>query len=126
MPTVKAILGDRVAPGMLDRYLASMGYESQQTSEPEDPNRPDNLFNPVPGDHGAHGTFDDQASAHSAQLWASTHRGPITLGALLAAGAALAMGLLASSSEDGDDWRKSPGPGPRERAELRALIDTEV
>ena len=126
MPTVKAILGDRVAPGLLDRYLASMGYDSQQTSEPEDPNRPDNLFSPVPGDHGAHGTFDEQASEHSAQLWAATHRGSITLGALLAAGAAVAMGLLASSSPEGDDWRESPGPGPRERAELRALIDSEV
>ncbi|MBA2744354.1 MAG: SDR family oxidoreductase, partial [Chthoniobacterales bacterium] len=55
LPTVAAIAGDKIAPGLLDHYLANNGYEGQQTSEPEDRDRPDNLFQPIPGDHGAHG-----------------------------------------------------------------------
>jgi short-subunit dehydrogenase len=43
MPTVKAIIGNRLFPGLLDQYLARTGFESQQTEEPEDPNRPFNL-----------------------------------------------------------------------------------
>lgn len=73
-PTVEAILGNRVAPRLLDRYLARNGYGSQQTDEPDDHNRPNNLWNPVPGDHGAHGTFDRRARRHSLQLWADMHR----------------------------------------------------
>lgn len=74
-PTVKAILGERMIPGLLDRYLAKTGYDSQQTNGAVDPNRPDNLYHPVPGDHGAHGDFDDRARSRSLQLWASKHRG---------------------------------------------------
>lgn len=47
--TVQAIAGNRIAPAVLDRYLAATGYEAQQTDQPEDPSRPDNLWNPVPG-----------------------------------------------------------------------------
>jgi hypothetical protein len=61
-------------PGVLDRYLARTGYKSQQTDEPEDPNRPHNLWEPVPGDFGAHGNFDSRAHDRSLQLWATTHR----------------------------------------------------
>lgn len=73
-PTVEAILGNRLAPGLLDRYLGATGYDSQQTDEPDDPSRPNNLWEPVPGDHGAHGTFDARATYSSPQTWASTHR----------------------------------------------------
>jgi NAD(P)-dependent dehydrogenase (short-subunit alcohol dehydrogenase family) len=73
--TVRAILGDRFAPGRLaDRYLARTGYDAQQTDEPAEPDRPDNLFEPVPGDRGAHGRFDAETRPRSAQLWASRHR----------------------------------------------------
>ena len=87
-PTVTAVVGDKIAPGLLDSYLARFGYESQQTDEPVAPDRPDNLFEPVPGDHGAHGRFDARAKPFSAQFWISRHRGAIAgavaLGALLA------------------------------------------
>lgn len=87
-PTTKAVVGDKVAPGMLDRYLASTGYESQMTSAPSDPGAPNNLMAPVPGDHGAHGPFDYMASGQSTQFWARTHRPQIgiALGALVLAG----------------------------------------
>lgn len=73
-PTVEAILGNKLAPGLLDRYLAKTGFGSQQTSEPEDPNRPDNLWKPLSGDHGAHGTFDSQAHERSLEVQASLGR----------------------------------------------------
>ena len=85
-PTVKAILGNRVAPGLLDRYLASKGYTAQQTDELADPNRPDNLWEPIPGDFGAHGRFDDRAKPASKQLWLDLHRGLASAAALCAAG----------------------------------------
>lgn len=86
-PTVKAIVGDRLAPGLLDRYLARIGYDAQQTDERAPRDRPDNLFTAVPGDPGAHGRFDDRARTVSWQLAFAKHR-VLTL-ATLAAGAGL-------------------------------------
>ncbi len=73
-PTVGAIIGNKIAPGFADRYLARNGYDAQQTPEPVEPDRCDNLWQPLPGDHGAHGTFDDCATASSPQLWVSKNR----------------------------------------------------
>ena len=127
LPTVEALIGNRVAPGLLDRYLASSGYESQQTDEPEDPERPDNLWNPVPGDHGAHGRFGDGAAEDSPQLWAAMHRGPLTLGVLLAAGAAIAMGALASrNGADCQDAEPAHHLTARDREGLRRIIETPI
>ncbi len=81
-PTLEAIEGNKVAPGLLDRYLADTCYDGQQTGEPVSPDRPNNLFEPVPGDHGAHGIFDRRAREHSAQLWQTTHRGWLIAGGL--------------------------------------------
>lgn len=64
-PTLKTVLGNRIAPAFVDRYLARTGYDAQQTDEPVDPNRPDNLFEPVPGDHGTHGRFGEGARTRS-------------------------------------------------------------
>jgi short-subunit dehydrogenase len=73
-PTVEAIVGNKLAPGWLDRYLGKTGFASQQTCEPEDPDRPDNLWEPVKGDHGAHGAFDSQAHERSWEVQASLGR----------------------------------------------------
>jgi short-subunit dehydrogenase len=88
--SVITIIGNKVFPGLGDRYLALTGYGSQQTDEPVDPNRPYNLYKPVPGDPGTHGRFDDQSSDRSYQWWATTHRGLIAAAALGLAGAAYA------------------------------------
>ncbi|MBV9388980.1 MAG: SDR family oxidoreductase [Chroococcidiopsidaceae cyanobacterium CP_BM_ER_R8_30] len=88
--TVEAILGTKVAPGLLDRYLASSGYSGQQTQELEDKNRPDNLWEPLPGDHGAHGRFDNRAQDWSPQLWATQNQDML----ILAAGAGIACVAL--------------------------------
>lgn len=73
-PTVKAIVGNTLIPRLLDHYLARVGYESQQTAMPVDPDRPNNLFEPLPGDYGAHGRFGDGACDFSLHLWGNTHR----------------------------------------------------
>ncbi|MDQ6892300.1 MAG: SDR family oxidoreductase [Acidobacteriota bacterium] len=88
MPTVEAIVGNKIAPALLDRYLGETGYDSQQTDEPADPNQPNNLWEPVPGDHGAHGTFDARATDSSEQLWATTHRRWLGVGAAAVAAVA--------------------------------------
>ncbi len=72
--TVKAILGQKVVPGLLDRYLGRMGYEAQQTDQPIPPNRPDNLDRPLPGDRGAHGDFDARSHGRSVELWLRKRR----------------------------------------------------
>jgi len=74
LPTLIAIEANKIIPGLLDRYLARTGFASQQTSEPVDPNRSDNLFEPVQGDFGAHGSFDARAWHGSAQFWLTRHR----------------------------------------------------
>ncbi|SLM47322.1 Short-chain dehydrogenase/reductase SDR [Nitrospira japonica] len=79
-PTVQAIVGDKFIPGLLDHYLAHVGYESQQTDVPVDPDRRDNLYEPLPGDYGARGRFSEQACDYSAQVWANRHRGWLAAG----------------------------------------------
>jgi NAD(P)-dependent dehydrogenase (short-subunit alcohol dehydrogenase family) len=91
-PTVKTIVGNRLVPWYVDRDLADDGIESQQMDEPKEERR-HNLWEPVPGDHGAHGAFDDRARDGSLQLWASKNRGLL---ALAGAGLAGAVGLLAA------------------------------
>ncbi|HEY5041736.1 MAG TPA: SDR family oxidoreductase [Verrucomicrobiae bacterium] len=71
-PTVEAIIGNKIAPGILDHYLAS--YKTQQTDESRNPDQPDNLFAPVEHDFGAHGTFDNLARTFSPQLWLTKNR----------------------------------------------------
>jgi short-subunit dehydrogenase len=70
-PAVKAILGTKLVPGLLDRLLASKAYSGQHTDEPLALDREDNLYAPVPGDHGAHGRFDSRAKSFSLQNWLS-------------------------------------------------------
>ncbi|MBV9732142.1 MAG: SDR family oxidoreductase [Verrucomicrobia bacterium] len=93
MPTIKAIIGNRLFPGLLDRYLARTAFEAQQTDEPENPNRPFNLHEPVPGDHGAHGRFDKRAHTASAQLWTDLHRDAL-ITVVLCGVAAIGLGLV--------------------------------
>ncbi len=91
--TVLAIEGNKIAPGLLDLYLGKTGYKSQQTGEPEDPGRPNNLWEPVAGDHGAHGTFDSRARDHSTEVWLDLYRNWLAIGA----GVVGAIGYLLGS-----------------------------
>ncbi len=86
---VKAIAGNKLAPWLADRYLARQGYESQQVAgEPVPPDRPDNLFEPVPGRAATHGAFDAKASGRSPFLWLSLHRPALLAGAAASLAAA--------------------------------------
>jgi hypothetical protein len=84
--TEREIPRDKLFPGLLDHYLGYSGYDAQQYDGPEDRDRPYNLWEPVPGDQGAHGDFDSRAQRLSPQLWTTTHRGLVSdAGCLLAA-----------------------------------------
>lgn len=90
-PALTAIYGGgMLARGYADHKLARDAVDGQHTDESLPPDRQDNLYQPVPGDDGVHGRFDDEATAHSIQLWMTTHRGRIAAGATLLATAALA------------------------------------
>ena len=99
-PTVATVLGNKLAPGAMDRYLAATGIESQHTDEPVDPERPDNLYASLPGDPGAHGRFDTEAHEGSVELLASEHRAAASL-ALLGAAALGASALRRRRSRRG-------------------------
>lgn len=83
--TYKTILGNKVVPGYLDKYLGKTGYEGQQTKEAKDPDRQNNLWESIPGDHGAHGPFTKHAKHSSPILFAKKNKWVIAagLGALI-------------------------------------------
>jgi NAD(P)-dependent dehydrogenase (short-subunit alcohol dehydrogenase family) len=90
LPTVYTILGEKFVSGFMDRYLGRSNEKAQQAGEPIDPSkRVDNLYEPPPGDPGAHGMFDGKAHARSPQLWLNMHRG---------AAAGAAAGLAAATA----------------------------
>jgi short-subunit dehydrogenase len=98
-PTVEAIVTNKLAPGALDHYLGRTGFQSQQTSEPEDPHRPDNLWRPVEGDHGAHGSFDASANNTSWELQATLDRLWIAAGLAVVAAAGFFLAFDRHSKE---------------------------
>src|SRR6201996_3569454 len=95
LPTVIAIMGNKIFPALGDYYLGKTGIQSQQTNEPAEKDKPDNLYEPVTGDHGAHGRFTRQARSFSLQLWTDKNRGwlALGLGALLVGAAAMTTAL---------------------------------
>ena len=88
-PTVIAIEANKAVPSLADYYLGRTGFDSQQTDEELSKNRPDNLFEPVPGDFGAHGIFGQQAHTQAATTWLAEHKG------LTAFASAVALSALA-------------------------------
>lgn len=78
-PTVKAILANRIAPGLIDRYLATAGYAGQLADQLTAPNAPANLFDPVAGDYGAHGRFDDQSRDRSWEMFTDRHKAAVVV-----------------------------------------------
>jgi NAD(P)-dependent dehydrogenase (short-subunit alcohol dehydrogenase family) len=91
--TAATLLANAVAPGLLDRYLARNGYQSQQTDEPTGPDDPANLWDPVDRaqDHGAHGDFGDRILRHDPQPWLSRHHGLLAAASAAAAAGATAL-----------------------------------
>jgi NADP-dependent 3-hydroxy acid dehydrogenase YdfG len=87
-PTIKAIVGQRVIAGPLDRYLAKFAYDGQVT-DALPPSHVDNVDAPLPGDRGAHGDFDRRAKSWSVPLWLRMHRGAAAAIAATLVGAAV-------------------------------------
>jgi short-subunit dehydrogenase len=88
--TVATILGNRLAPGLAERYLARTAVDGQQADIPIAPGRPDYLHAPLPGDRGAHGIFDDEAKGRSPVWWLTKHRAAVATGAASVIGGGLA------------------------------------
>jgi NAD(P)-dependent dehydrogenase (short-subunit alcohol dehydrogenase family) len=95
LPTVYTIWGNKIAPAFVDRYLAKTAVSGQLSDAEKAPGRPDNLFDPLPGDPGAHGPYDDKAHRRSIQLWATKHRLGLLAGAGLAGAVAAGATLTA-------------------------------
>lgn len=93
--TVEATLGEKVFPGLLDRYLATAAWEGSMLPESTDSQQPNNFWEPVPHDLGSHGPFDRMARDYSWQLWASENRATL-LGGLLLAGIGLSALMISS------------------------------
>ena len=89
-PTTESVIGERLMSPLLDHYLAHKAWEGAFLPEKDDPNRPDNFWQPLPGDYGARGPFDKLAYHRSLQLWATKHRKGI-----LASLAAVGLGAVA-------------------------------
>ena len=114
MSAVEAIWGNKVASSALDHYLAATGFKSQQRAQRVNPNRKDNLFEPVAGDHGARGSFSDEAVDSSAELWISEHKRGLGLAAL---GAAVAgAGFMLATRNGKAETRKRRKTETRERS----------
>jgi hypothetical protein len=115
-PTLWTILAERIAPSLVDRYLARTGVSSQQTDDPLDPEGHDNLFDPVDEDRGARGPFDGRAHSRSPMLWASLHRDALAgVGAATAGLAAAGLAARRRGNGRGARTRKTAGqlPGVR-------------
>ena len=110
LPTVKAIWANRIAPGFADRYLARHGYAAQTTDQPLPKDHRGNLWEPVPGDYGAHGRFDAAARDASWEMFTDRHRDALYAGLALAAAALL--GRLVAGAGPG----AAAGGGARRRA----------
>jgi len=76
-PTFEAIIGNKIAPWLGDYVLSKNGYNEQQTDEQVEPDRKNNVWEPVSEDRGAYGTFDKIAAKKSYTLWASMNRGVV-------------------------------------------------
>ncbi|SAL84564.1 short chain dehydrogenase [Caballeronia arvi] len=92
MSSVKAIVANAIAPGLLDAYLGRNGYQAQQDATLPNDGRAGNLWEPVSALHRVHGRFESEAKRTSASFWVDAHRG-VLLGAALALGACIARGV---------------------------------
>jgi NAD(P)-dependent dehydrogenase (short-subunit alcohol dehydrogenase family) len=62
----KLLWGQKLSPRVGDWMLRRMGWKNQHTDEAKPVDSPDNLYDPLPGDPGAHGRFDGQAKTSTA------------------------------------------------------------
>lgn len=83
LSSLQVVFGNKLAPGLLDRYIADSAIDGQQRKERVKGERPDNLFAPVTGKHATHGPFDAIARTRSLQLWLNMHRTLVSVAGLI-------------------------------------------
>jgi NAD(P)-dependent dehydrogenase (short-subunit alcohol dehydrogenase family) len=81
----KLLWGQKLSPRAADLVLRRNGWQGQTTGEPKAVGSPDNLWQPIPGDPGSHGRFDDRARGSSAWTAARLRLGKVGGIAALAA-----------------------------------------
>ncbi|HZV06559.1 MAG TPA: SDR family oxidoreductase [Gemmataceae bacterium] len=118
--TAIAISGNKLAPSLGDWYLGETGEKSQFTPEPADPNAPNNLYEPLPGDRGAHGEFDRLAHDFSLQWWMDRNRGWLTVGGVIG----LLGGLFLMKL--GKDHKENEPPRRQERQEKKERLKSTI
>ncbi len=99
--TWKAILGNVLVPGLIDRYLARHVYRGEMT-QMKAAARPDNLYEPVDTDPGARGRFDARAAGRVAAAdprW-------LKLGLAAALGAVAGATLFATEAQGRAEERR--------------------
>jgi len=96
--TYQAIIGNKLSPTYADHVLARTAFKGQQTDQPDDPNRPNNVWQPIEEDRGTHGGFTKKAAHNSVTLWMQMHRNTLLLAA---AGVAAATGFWAAMKKRG-------------------------
>jgi NAD(P)-dependent dehydrogenase (short-subunit alcohol dehydrogenase family) len=97
LPTLIVIQANKIVPWFGDWYLARTGFAGQQYDGKVDPNRPHNLWEPVPGDYAARGDFTSRSHSRSPELWAVKHRNSL-VAAGVGLGAAAVLGAVARSA----------------------------
>jgi len=88
----KLLWGQKLAPRAGDLILRRTGWKGQHTGEPKPIGSPDNLFEPLPGDRGAHGRFDERSRRST--LWTSLRLRRWLVGSAAAAAAVPAARAL--------------------------------
>jgi short-subunit dehydrogenase len=120
--TLKVLVGNMVAPGMLDRMLAASAYDAQQSEQHEPGGRPDNLFAPLPGHQGAHGRFGDRAREQGVVVSSAALRGgAIAAGAVAFLVAGMVLGALSRGQQPARRRRDGPRPAGQSRRTVKAL-----
>ena len=94
LPTLKTVWGNKFLPTYLDRFMAENGFEGQLTDEPEDPDRKNNLWDPIPEDRGIHGDFEDSAAHLSIYDQVEEHKKSLGLVGIGFAGAFLLSRII--------------------------------
>lgn len=106
LSTALTIIGNMVSPALLDGVLARSAIKGQQTQERVQPDRRDNLLQPVTNLHRTRGRFGNAARDHAIYVNGNTARlAVICAGALAFLGLGLALAATtASRGPQGRAW----------------------
>jgi NAD(P)-dependent dehydrogenase (short-subunit alcohol dehydrogenase family) len=105
---MEAIIANRLAPGLLDHYLAKFGYTGRLSDQPSDPDAPGNLFEPMASAYGARGRFDHRAGTRSWEKVAARHPKAISAAGLVGVSIIAYLLIKWARVEPGSESRSAP------------------